>query len=188
MCLIMSANLFLFNCSLHGGPDHFKTVAQYNSSNILEHFEAVKHATNNDHYMLVDDLAFIEFNKKYSFSGVKLLKNQFAPTKIPYATTRNYLLRMSIQLKLEQMEVAGLINFYMREYSNRKYLELMEEDEGPQKLRLDQLAIGFEAFLLFLGKAANEKKQEEDQENFCGFKFGICGMKFIKFVMILLLL
>jgi len=48
------------------------------------------------------------------------------------------------------MQLTGLIDFYMRKYSNRKYLELIEEDEGPQKLRLDQLAIGFEAFMLFL--------------------------------------
>jgi len=103
--------------------------------------------------MLIDDLAFIEFNKKYSLSGVKLLKNQLSPATIPYAMVPCYFLRRSIQRKLKQMEVAGLVNFYMRKYSNRKYLELVEEDEGPKKLRLDQLAIGFQAFLLFLGVA-----------------------------------
>jgi len=103
--------------------------------------------------MLIDDLTFIEFNKRHSFSGVKLLKNEIPPVAIPYAVATCYFLSISMQRKLKQMEVAGLIDFYMREYSNRKYLELIEEDEGPQKLRLDQLAIGFEAFLLFLGVA-----------------------------------
>jgi len=103
--------------------------------------------------MLIDDLAFIAFNKKYSFSGVKLLKNKLSPAKIPYVIVPCFFLSISMQWKLKQMEVAGLIDFYMREYSNRKYLELIEEDEGTQKLRLDQLAIGFEAFLLFVGVA-----------------------------------
>jgi len=103
--------------------------------------------------MLIDDLAFIEFNEKYSFSGVKLLKNEMSPVAIPYVGVICYFLSISMQRKLKQMEVAGLIDFYMRKYTNRKYLELIEEDEGPQKLRLDQLAIGFEAFLLFLGVA-----------------------------------
>jgi len=114
----------------------------------------VKNSTDNDHYLLIDDLAFIEFNRKYAFSGVKLLKHQLLPVTIPFAIIPCYFLRISMQRKLKQMEVAGLIDFYMREYSNRKFLELMEEDEGPQKLRLDQLAIGFQVFLLFLGVAA----------------------------------
>jgi len=104
--------------------------------------------------MLIDDFAFIEFNKNNKLSGVKLLKNQLLPATIPYALIPSYFLRISMQQKLKQMEVAGLINFYTREHLDREYLELMEEDEGPQKLRLDQLAIGFEAFLLFLGVAA----------------------------------
>jgi len=103
--------------------------------------------------MLIDDLTFIKFNKKYSFSGVKLLKNKIAPVTIPFAEVSCYFLRIAMQRKLKQMEVAGLIEFYMREYTDRRYLELMEKDEGPQKLRLDQLAIGFQAFLLFLGVA-----------------------------------
>jgi len=126
----------------------------FNSSYILEHFEAVKHSTNNDHYMLIDDLAFIESNKKYSFSGVRLLKNKVSSVSIPYAIVPCYFLRISMLRKLKQMEVAGLINFYMREYSNRKYLELIEEEYVPKVFTLDQLAFGFEAFLLFLGVAA----------------------------------
>jgi len=126
----------------------------YDTSNILEHFEAVKQSTNNDHYLLIDDLAFIEFNKKYEFSGVKLLKHQIAPVAIPFAIAPCYFLSISMERKLKQMEVAGLIDFYMREYSNRKYLELIEEDEGPKVFTLDQLAIGFQAILLFLGVAA----------------------------------
>jgi len=114
----------------------------------------VKHSTNNDHYMLIDDLAFIESNKKYSFSGVKLLKNKVSSVTIPYAIVYCYFLTISMEQKLKQMEVAGLINFYMREYSNRKYTELIEEEYVPKVFTLDQLAIGFEAFLLFLGVAA----------------------------------
>jgi len=131
-----------------------KFVARYNFLNVSEHFEAVKHSTNNDHYMLIDDLTFIEFNKKNELSGVKLLKKKLLPVTIPFAAAQCYYLRILMQQKLKQMEVAGLIEFYMREYSDRKYLELMEKDEGPQKLRLDQLEIGFQAFLLFLGVAA----------------------------------
>jgi len=104
--------------------------------------------------MLIDDLTFIEFNRKNKLSGVKLLKNQLAPATIPYAMMFCYFLRRSIQFRLKQMEVAGLIDFYMREYADRKFLELIEEDEGPKVFTLDQLAIGFEAFLLFLGVAA----------------------------------
>jgi len=113
----------------------------------------VKNSIHNDHYLLIDDLAFIESNKKYEFSGVKLLKNKLAPVTIPYAEVHCYFLRISMQQKVKQMEVAGLIDFYMREYSDRKYLELIEEDDGPKVFTLDQLAIGFEAFLLFLGVA-----------------------------------
>jgi len=131
-----------------------KDYAFYDSSDIFKHFAIVKNSTNNDHFILIDDLAFIEFNKIYSFSGVKLLKNQMLPVTIPFAMVKCYFLRVSMERKLKQMEVAGLIDFYMREYSNKKYLELTKEDKGPQKLRLDQLAIGFEAFLLFLGVAA----------------------------------
>jgi len=131
-----------------------KPKADYDELNFLEHFEVVKQSTNNDHILLIDDLAFIRLNEKNKFSGVKLLKNQLAPVRIPYAMVPCYFLHISMELKLKQMEVAGLIDFYMRKYSNQKYLELIEEDEGPKVFTLDQLAIGFQAFLLFLGVAA----------------------------------
>jgi len=114
----------------------------------------VKQSTNNDRYMLIDDLTFIEFNKKHEVSGVKLIKNKLSPLKISYAKVSCYFLHISMERKLKQMEVAGLIGFYMREYSNRKYLELIEEEDEPKVFTLDQLAIGFEAFLLFLGAGA----------------------------------
>jgi len=125
---------------------------EYDSSNISEHFDAIKRSKNDD-YLLIDDLTFIEFNKANKISGVKLLKNVIYPTTIPYAQLNCYFLRKAFERKLKQMHVAGLIDHYMKEYADRKYLELIEEDEGPQKLRLDQLAIGFEACLVFLGLA-----------------------------------
>jgi len=42
----------------------------------------------------------------------------------------------------------------MREFVNRKYLDIIEVPDEPKVFTLDQLAIGFEAFLLFLGVAA----------------------------------
>jgi len=121
--------------------------------NILEQFEAVK-TSRSEHFMLIDDLAFLAFNKKYEFSGVKLLKNQILSVRIPFAEMQCYFLSRSIELKLKQMEAAGLIDFYKLQYVETKYLELIEEDEEPKVFTLDQLAIGFEAFLLFIGVAA----------------------------------
>jgi len=126
---------------------------RYDSYTIFEHFEIVKQSKD-DHLLLIDDLTFIEFTKLYNFTGIKLLRNKFSPTTIPFAVVPCYFLSKSIKLKLKQMEVAGLIDFYMRKFANRKYLELIEDDEGPNVFTLDQLAIGFQAFLLFLGVAA----------------------------------
>jgi len=132
---------------------------EFGEFNIREHFEAIKEAKN-DHYLLIDDLSFIAFNKNMTervqtdITGVKLLRHEVSPTTIPFAIMNCYFLRRSMQLKLKQMHVAGLIDFYMREFADQKYLELIEDDEGPKVFTLDQLAIGFQAVLLFLAVAA----------------------------------
>jgi len=56
----------------------------------------------------------------------------------------------SAEAKTNFTLIAGLIDHYMQNYADRKFLDIIEEDEGPQKLTLGQLAIGFEATLLFL--------------------------------------
>jgi len=128
-------------------------MLDYSATNILEHFEAIKKSKGN-HFLLIDDLELIAFNKKYNFSGVKLLKNVLEPTTIPFAIVQCYFLRKSMEYRLKQMQVAGLIDHYMKEFANRKYLEMMEEGEGLKVLSLDHLGIGFEAFLAFIGLAA----------------------------------
>jgi len=55
------------------------------------------------------------------------------------------------EAKLLQMQEAGLIEHYKRKYYDPKYLDLMEEENEPKVLTIEQLSIGFQVFLLFAG-------------------------------------
>jgi len=102
---------------------------------------------------MIDEMDFAIFNEKHQISQVKVLKSQIDGVFIDFASVRNYFVRTMLQKKLIQMQEAGLIEHYIQKYAKQKFTELVEEPDVPKVFRLDQLAIGFQVFLLFLALA-----------------------------------
>jgi len=129
-----------------------RNTHHFDNTKLHDYVDFIKSSTG-DHFMAIDDLQFARSNKNESITGVKLLKNQDYRVPLRFASVPGYNLHKVFEAKLMRMHEAGLIEHYKRQYYDPKYFDLMEEEDDPKVLTVEQLSIGFQVFLLFAGVA-----------------------------------
>jgi len=97
----------------------------------------------------IDDLLFAVINKISPFNNCKIVKDERLRVSLNYIFVSGHFMQSWFSSKLERMQEAGLIHYYIKRYIDYNYLELIPEPDEPRVLTLEQLSIGFYVFVLF---------------------------------------